>query len=344
MLSTTPESQREVGIGLPAPVIKTELDYLAGKTMPGTFQESDSSDSDIEIISASAFNANGRHTSFRGQNALPSALSSACPVHTYDGAPYAQPGLQPHNLFSDASDAAGRAALSRMQIQQRSDAFMLEKQRQLLGGTSQAGFNAPYAGARSGYSLPLPPAMKNRPSGFSVYSQQLGASGSSVYPNSPSFGMIPGSAGPSGPRSILNQDPLSQLIFQTSAYNVGSMVDIHGNPIDTTMSQLDNALNGRLAEISDYVHNPRRTAEEIQDLLENIRPDVEIPKEDREGTPDGLKYALYEHQKLALTWLKQMEEGTNKGGILADDMGLGKTISALALILSRPSEDRRRKV
>jgi SNF2 family DNA or RNA helicase len=39
-----------------------------------------------------------------------------------------------------------------------------------------------------------------------------------------------------------------------------------------------------------------------------------------------------------------MEEGTNKGGILADDMGLGKTISSLALILSRPSTDHMRKV
>jgi SNF2 family DNA or RNA helicase len=39
-----------------------------------------------------------------------------------------------------------------------------------------------------------------------------------------------------------------------------------------------------------------------------------------------------------------MEEGTNKGGILADDMGLGKTISALALMLSRPSTDPVRKV
>jgi SNF2 family DNA or RNA helicase len=52
----------------------------------------------------------------------------------------------------------------------------------------------------------------------------------------------------------------------------------------------------------------------------------------------------YEHQKLALTWLRSMEEGTNKGGILADDMGLGKTISALALILTRPPKDRARKV
>jgi SNF2 family DNA or RNA helicase len=39
-----------------------------------------------------------------------------------------------------------------------------------------------------------------------------------------------------------------------------------------------------------------------------------------------------------------MEDGTNKGGILADDMGLGKTISSLALILTRSSADVRKKV
>lgn len=39
-----------------------------------------------------------------------------------------------------------------------------------------------------------------------------------------------------------------------------------------------------------------------------------------------------------------MEESSNKGAILADDMGLGKTLQAIALILSRPSTDRLRKV
>lgn len=75
-------------------------------------------------------------------------------------------------------------------------------------------------------------------------------------------------------------------------------------------------------------------------MLKNISNDHEIKPEDRLQTPVELKTNLYEHQKLALTWLHQMETGSNKGGILADDMGLGKTISTLALLHSRPSDDR----
>lgn len=80
--------------------------------------------------------------------------------------------------------------------------------------------------------------------------------------------------------------------------------------------------------------------EAIAKLIENITPDDETPRELREPTPPAMSCRLMEHQKLGLAWLKKMEAGNNKGGILADDMGLGKTIQALALILARPSNDR----
>lgn len=100
-------------------------------------------------------------------------------------------------------------------------------------------------------------------------------------------------------------------------------------------------------EINRYINHiradPTKSLDEIKTLMENIRPDMEIPPEDREGTPMEMTYPLMEHQKLGLAWLKSMEEGSNKGGILADDMGLGKTIQALALMVSRRSTSKTRR-
>lgn len=122
---------------------------------------------------------------------------------------------------------------------------------------------------------------------------------------------------------------LSALTKRVNGYDFNAMVDGMGVP-----------LNPRLANyIDDYVNDPRKNDEEIQQLLSNIRPDMDIPEEARGETPEALKYPLYVHQQLALKWMVDMEEGTNKGGILADDMGLGKTISTLALMASRPSKD-----
>ncbi|EED21080.1 SWI/SNF family DNA-dependent ATPase Ris1, putative [Talaromyces stipitatus ATCC 10500] len=86
----------------------------------------------------------------------------------------------------------------------------------------------------------------------------------------------------------------------------------------------------------------KQANEELKALLESLRPDVELSK-NPQGTPKELSFALFEHQKLGLAWMKAMEEGKNKGGILADDMGLGKTVQALSLIVSRPSTDLARK-
>jgi SNF2 family DNA or RNA helicase len=78
-------------------------------------------------------------------------------------------------------------------------------------------------------------------------------------------------------------------------------------------------------------------------MLENLRPDAELSKDKWEGTPEALQFPLLDHQKLGVAWMKSMEEGTNKGGILADDMGLGKTMQAIALMVSRPPPDSTRK-
>ncbi|KAL6697558.1 SNF2 family N-terminal domain-containing protein [Trichoderma pleuroticola] len=127
-----------------------------------------------------------------------------------------------------------------------------------------------------------------------------------------------------------SRTPLSDIINRTSMFAYANGLDNNGDPIS---GQLMDYLN-------DTFHDPRVTEQELDDLLQNIRPDMEIPEGKRDGTPEGLKHALYPHQTLALTWMKQMETGTNKGGILADDMGLGKTISTLALMLSRPAQSR----
>ncbi|KAH0828319.1 SNF2 family N-terminal domain containing protein [Fonsecaea pedrosoi] len=82
-----------------------------------------------------------------------------------------------------------------------------------------------------------------------------------------------------------------------------------------------------------------QTQEQLKELLQHIRPDEELTADHIPQQPPGLKATLMPHQLSGLAWMKRMEEGTNKGGILADDMGLGKTLQSIALMLERPPAD-----
>lgn len=82
------------------------------------------------------------------------------------------------------------------------------------------------------------------------------------------------------------------------------------------------------SQVRDFARNLTQdeSEKELRDLLANIQSaEEEIPPKDRTGTPEGMSddIVLLEHQKIGLTWLQKMEDGTNKGGILADDMVCG---------------------
>ncbi|KAF2218699.1 SNF2 family N-terminal domain-containing protein [Elsinoe ampelina] len=85
--------------------------------------------------------------------------------------------------------------------------------------------------------------------------------------------------------------------------------------------------------------DPAELTEDLKNLMDNIRPDEELPVEERDVEIESMTVKLKPYQGAGLTWLQNMEDGTNKGGILADDMGLGKTVQAIALMSTRPSPD-----
>ncbi|RAH47187.1 DEAD/DEAH box helicase [Aspergillus brunneoviolaceus CBS 621.78] len=175
-------------------------------------------------------------------------------------------------------------------------------------------------------------------SAYSPYLNGLAAGPSALGPPSSRFGprVLPSTMARLNSGSSMLND-MSSTVSQASRVIFGGS-DISFMGPGGYESALD-----YMNDLYGYGEDPKQTKEEIMKLLESIRPDSEISKENREGTPEALKFTLLEHQKLGLAWMKSMEEGENKGGILADDMGLGKTIQAIALMVSRPSTNPERK-
>ncbi|PWY88357.1 hypothetical protein BO70DRAFT_427146 [Aspergillus heteromorphus CBS 117.55] len=179
------------------------------------------------------------------------------------------------------------------------------------------------------YIMPMPPS---RPS----LSSAMGRPGTTFSPHVMSSTMARLNSG----KDMLAQ--ATRALFGDAGPYQGSSDYPSFDPDYVGQRNYDMAMN-RLNDIYGSAEDPKKTQEEIVKLLESIRPDSEISLKDREGTPDALKYPLLEHQKLGLAWMKAMEEGENKGGILADDMGLGKTVQAISLMVTRPSTDPNRK-
>lgn len=172
------------------------------------------------------------------------------------------------------------------------------------------------------------PSLVPGASSSSVANGQLGSRpGSLVNGFANPWANRPGMYNPNG-MSLPGRDSLSQIINRTNSYNWDEGLDEFGSPLpDHVRSYID-----------DYMADPRKTDQQIKELLANISPDMDMTEEDREGTPEGLRYPLYKHQQIALKWMRAREvDEKTKGGLLADDMGLGKTISMLALMLSRPA-------
>lgn len=193
---------------------------------------------------------------------------------------------------------------------------------QTAGLMGQNLFNTAKGAANAAYSI-LDNQINSYPGTTSGYS-------SSAFP----YGMAGSSMDSSNFIDLENYAPP----YQNAVHSV-----LSGHSINVD-DPLNRDLVDKYMDRYDYLTNdPTRTSAEIKSLLENIRPDEDLPPENREGTPDAMKYPLMEHQKLGLAWMMKMEEGSNKGGILADDMGLGKTIQALALMVHKRSSDPNRK-
>lgn len=276
------------------------------RTMPGAFSyDFSDDDSDIEVISASLFHDNGRHVST--PNATGSVYGNQSPQ-------------MPRSQFSPEAQAAGQAALRRGSQPSSNDAL---QHAMYAGRAMPSWMNTPAAFSQAGMANENP---------FGNQLNGTAAVGSSyVYPNgmanNPNLSNDFGDQNPfNGTPGVLYnshsnaslQSPgigLGYSINNTTMHNFGSPPPANPDPLADMINRAGPSNN--YDELRDYLqlgdsgmgqldylmNDPRKTTQELKELLENIRPDTELPPEDREGTPDGLKYPLvsYPFRKLNST-------------------------------------------
>ncbi len=222
--------------------------------MPGSFQDDSStaSDSDIEIIPASAFRDNGRHlhsTGIMGSGSKPSRHK-----------------VEPYGARSSAAELQriGQSAPNgSLQMTTFGDQSVAPN---WMNGT------ASQPGAVGGF------VYTNTNGNMQPSSYRVGMSDPYSMNNNPVFEGYGAMAG--GPSHFPNYNPLADIIARSGGDNYNELSEYLN-------------LDDRMQDQIQYIMNdPRKNAQEIKDLLENIRPDVEHAPEDREGTPDGLVYPL----------------------------------------------------
>lgn len=247
---------------------------LPSRSMPGAFhRSSDSEDSDIEIISATEFNNTGRQSS---RPTAPRQTEHALTNSALRRATYgtkALPSWMNGSLL--AQDLTSAAQSMNSQLPYSSD--VADSRGSPLNAdiaTCQAGLQ-PY---RSRPSTPTAGNIGAAYSGFSGY---------------PSYNMSHHGTGMGNVLQNMNSmsTPAVQFGHPALLATNGSMRP--SAPVGSFDEAMYGPYQGRMYEQLDYIMNdPRKTNEEIRALIENIRPDEDLPAENREGTPEGLKYPL----------------------------------------------------
>ncbi|KAF7865226.1 hypothetical protein EAF04_006203 [Stromatinia cepivora] len=349
----------------PPTATNSSFTSMPTSTVPGAYIEDSASDSELEIIDPSAFKDNGRQRATASKTA--NAYSHQGSIYSPDTRALGESALSRTNtsrqnyLHENNRGLSGWAASS---VNGMNNTSRLGERSDPLPPWARHGTqNAPndMNTTQPGFSMNSKPSTTTFNSSDNSGMHGFGHPNTTMALHEP-LHSLPGNDFPgSFPGSMHSAHPCTSMHGASSAFTIDSLPEYGMGT--TNLNSLEQGTVGKVGNFSDYgpvfglsnrpsytaemtdqmdhvINDPRKTEKEIKDLLENIKAEIEIPLESREGTPEGLRYPLYEHQKIALTWLKQMEGGTNRGGILADDMGLGKTISTLSLILSRPSADR----
>jgi hypothetical protein len=250
----------------------------------------DDSDSDVEIIAPNAFRSNGRHQpTSRARNLAhqPAGLgppqklkseASALSHALWSGQSEQHPWMDYDRSSMDSSqgpNSAGQYVYPRPYSEQIPDlfgAYVPDQIPDLFGAY-----------------VPDPTLMFQSPRGNEV--AHTGLQNENTRPGLNSF--FSSTANPfdhSLNRPYSEFDDLSTGPTGNSPFtDINRMANFpgHGGLGDPS------AYTGYMAEQYDYIMNdPRKTNDEIKSLLENIQSDVDLAKENREGTPDGLKYPL----------------------------------------------------